>query len=264
MIREPVVAGSFYPEKSEKLKEEILSFISKEKEKTPAIGVVAPHAGYIYSGKTAASVYSRIVSPDTFIILGPNHTGMGKPCAISTFRAFKTPLGDCLIDRELTDNLLNTGVFEEDHLSHLYEHSIEVQIPFLQVLFPHFKIVPICMMPSDLNFYKEVGDAISSCIKGLSCTIIASSDMTHYEPEEIAREKDNSAIDAILKLDEDLLIKRIREESISMCGYVPVSVMIKAVKGLGAKEASLIEYTTSGDVSGDKSSVVGYAGIIVR
>lgn len=263
MIREPVVSGSFYPDDSLKLKEEVLSLVQPY-EKVSSISAIAPHAGYIYSGKTAAKVYSRISSVDTFIIIGPNHTGMGKPSAIQSSGAFRTPLGDVPIDKDIAYSLLSTGLFEDDHLAHLYEHSIEVHLPFLQVLFRDFKIVPICMGVNSLNFYKMAGSAIASCIKDLSVTIIASSDMTHYEPDNLAREKDSSAIEAILSLDEDLLIKRIRELSISMCGYVPVSVSLKASKELGAKRAELIEYTTSGDISGDSSSVVGYAGIIIN
>ncbi len=263
MIREPVVSGSFYPDDREKLKEEILSFCTPQGEKISAMGLVAPHAGYIYSGRTAAKVYSRISKKDTFIIIGPNHSGMGKSCAIQSTGVFRTPLGDVEIDKELASNLLETGLFEDDHLAHLYEHSIEVHLPFLQVLFHEIKIIPICMMLRHPDFYKAVGKTIASFIKGKSTTIIASSDMTHYEPYHIAMEKDKLAIDAILNLDEDLLIKKIRELSISMCGYVPVSVMLKAVKELGGTKADLIEYTTSGDVSGDMSSVVGYAGIIL-
>jgi MEMO1 family protein len=161
----------------------------------------------------------------------------------------------------------NCGYIKSDSLSHQHEHSIEVQLPFLQILQKDFKIVPITVSHADLNIYKEVGKAIAGSIRALKIekeiTIIASSDMTHYESHENAKKKDSIAIDAILELDETKLVKRVLELDITMCGYAPAAIMIVAAKELGARRAKVVRYQTSGEASGDYSSVVGYAGLII-
>ncbi len=268
MIRNPVVAGQFYPGTSGSLSKAIENLVDKKRPKEDAIGVVAPHAGYIYSGSVAGEVFSSIKPKNKYIIMGPNHTGMGESFGISTSSAWKTPLGDVRIDRELADAILkNSKYIKADEVSNFHEHSIEVQLPFLQFLQKDFEFVPIVISFDAIDAYRAIGRSIASAVKDLglqdSVTIVASSDMTHYESQEEAKRKDSIAIDAILKLDEARLVRSLTERGISMCGYAPTAIMLSAAKELGAKKARLINYATSGDASGDYSSVVGYAGIII-
>ena len=266
MIREPVVAGQFYPASPSQLKAMIEELVDEKATKEEVIGLVSPHAGYIYSGPVAGAVISKIKFKDTFIIMGPNHTGSGKPLSIMTQGTWKTPLGEVEIDSELGKQILATSSYlQEDNVAHLYEHSIEVQLPFLQYFKPDIKLVPIILAYSSGATYKEIGKEIAKAIKDLNreVVIIASSDMTHYEPHESAKRKDAQAIEAMLDLNEDELLKRVEELNISMCGYAPAVSLISAAKELGAKGAELVRYQTSGDTSGDYSAVVGYAGIII-
>ena len=266
MIREPIVAGQFYPGSPSSLEKQISGFIDKKAAKEDAIGLVSPHAGYMYSGAVAGAVISRIKLKDTFIIMGPNHTGYGKPFSIMTEGAWKTPLGEVNIDSRLAKQILEASQnLEEDQVAHLHEHSIEVQIPFLQYLKKDFKIVPIVLSHAPRAAYKEIGKAIAKAIKESKseAVILASSDMTHYEPQESAKRKDTQAINAILELNEDELLNRIERLNITMCGYAPVAVLISAAKELGAKRTELVKYQTSGDITGDYSGVVGYAGVIL-
>jgi len=198
--------------------------------------------------------------------MGPNHTGRGKPLSIMTQGAWQTPLGEVQIDSELAGQILTTSRYlEEDHIAHQYEHSIEVQLPFLQYFKPDIRLVPIILAYSTGTTYKEIGKEIAKAIKELNreVVIIASSDMTHYEPQESAQSKDTQAIEAILDLNEDELLKRVEELNISMCGYAPTVSLISAAKELGASGAELVRYQTSGDTTGDYSTVVGYAGVII-
>jgi len=266
MVRNPVVAGQFYPESSSQLKAMIKELIDEKAVKEEVVGLVSPHAGYIYSGPVAGATISKIKFKDTFIIIGPNHTGRGKQFSIMTEGVWKTPLGEVEIDSVLAKQILATSDYlQEDSLAHQYEHSIEVQLPFLQYFKPDIKLVPIILAQGNADAFKEIGREIARAIKELNkeVVIMASSDMTHYEPHESARKKDNQAIEAILDLDEDELLKRVEEFNISMCGYAPTVSLISAAKELGAKGAELVKYQTSGDTSGDYSSVVGYAGIII-
>ncbi|HEX75616.1 MAG TPA: AmmeMemoRadiSam system protein B [Dehalococcoidia bacterium] len=267
MIRNPVVAGQFYPGLPDQLRAQIRELVDEKAEKVEVVGLVSPHAGYIYSGPVAGAVISRIKFRDTFVILGPNHTGRGKPFSIMTKGRWKTPLGEVEIDSELGKQILAISSYlEEDYMAHQYEHSIEVQVPFLQYFKPDIEIVPIVLSHSAGAAYKEIGKGIARAIKGLGrgTVIIASSDMTHYEPQETAQRKDAQAIEAILDLNEDELLKRVEELDISMCGYAPAVSLISASKELGGREAELVRYQTSGDTSGDYTSVVGYAGIIIK
>ena len=266
MIREAAVAGQFYPGWAEELKETIGYMTSREEAKVDVVGVVSPHAGYIYSGPVAGAVFSRIKFTDTFILIGPNHRGEGKPFSITTAGRWKTPLGEAEINAELAGAILKaSGRLEADALAHLHEHSLEVQVPFLQYFKPGVKIVPILLSQAPPDVYEEVGRAVVRGLKqtGEEAIIVASSDMTHYEPHEKAKAKDSLAIGAILALDADELAARIAKHGISMCGYAPVISLITAAKELGAQKAELVRYQTSGDSSGDYSSVVGYAGIII-
>jgi len=265
VIREPVVAGQFYPASPAQLRSMIQTLVDENAEKKEVIGVVSPHAGYPYSGPVAGAVLSRIKFKDTFIILGPSHTGRGKPFSIMTAGAWRTPLGKVEIDSELGKRILaGSSHLQEDALAHQHEHSIEVQIPFLQYFKPDVRIVPIVLAHATPEIYKQIGREIAQAVKESKRDVIlmASSDMTHYEPQELAQKKDNEAIKAMLDLDEDELLKRVEEMNISMCGYAPVAALIAAAKELGAKSAELVKYQTSGDTTGDYTSVVGYAGII--
>ena len=266
MTRQPVVAGQFYPESPAQLKAMIGELVNDRVPREEVIGLISPHAGYIYSGPVAGATISRIEFKDTFIIIGPSHTGSGKPLSIMAQGTWKTPLGEIEIDSELAERILATSSYlQDDYVAHLSEHSIEVQLPFLQYFKPDIKFVPIVLGHATGDTYKEIGKEIARAVKALDrkVVIIASSDMTHYEPRESARMKDFKAIEAILKLDEDELLKRVGEFDITMCGYAPAVSLISAAKELGAKGAELVKYQTSGDITGDYSSVVGYAGIII-
>ena len=267
MIRNPVVAGQFYPASPPQLRAMIETLVNEKAAKEEVIGLVSPHAGYMYSGPVAGAVFSRIKVKDTFIIMGPNHTGMGKPLSIMTQGTWRTPLGEVEIDSELGNKILAISKYlTEDRVAHEYEHSIEVQLPFLQYFKTDIKIVPIVLGYASSVTYKEIGKEIAKAIKELNkeVVIIASSDMTHYEPQESARMKDGKAIEAVLDLNEDELLRRVDELNISMCGYAPTVSLISAAKELGATGAELVRYQTSGDITGDYSSVVGYAGIILK
>jgi AmmeMemoRadiSam system protein B/AmmeMemoRadiSam system protein A len=268
MIRQPVASGRFYPGTGEQLKALIESFAETIEDKIDAVGVVSPHAGYIYSGSVAAATLARIEPADTYIIIGPNHTGMGKPFSIMTLGSWQTPFGDVPIDSALAQSILaKSKNLQEDRTAHQNEHAIEVQLPLLQYFKPDLKIVPITLAVATLEIYREIGAAIAQAVKeaaGKKIVIVASSDMTHYESHEAATAKDKRAIGEILKLDEEALLDRVVKERISMCGYASVVTMLTAAKILGAKSAELVRYQTSGDASGDFSAVVGYAGVIVR
>ncbi len=269
-VRKPVVAGKFYPHDAKDINKEIDAFLEDNKgPKLEAIGCVLPHAGYLYSGKVAAVTLSQINIPDRIILLGPNHTGNGSAYSIMTDGLWETPLGQVGIDRELAQLILrSSNHLEDDSLAHLEEHSLEVELPMLQYFKNDFKIVPIAFMSEEPNILKQIGKDIASVIRDFDykgkVLLLASSDMTHYEPAEEAKVKDKEAIEAILELDEDKLMRRIKHFNISMCGYAPVTVMLSATKALGAKSGRLTMYQTSGDITGDKTSVVGYAGIIVN
>jgi len=268
MNRNPFVAGQFYSGSKDALSKEVARFVAGSKAEDDAIGVVSPHAGYIYSGAVAGSVLGSIKPKDTYIIMGPNHTGLGCQFALSPARIWKTPLGDVETDERLALEIKkNCRLIKDDELSHIKEHSIEVQLPILQYLNKNFKFVPIVISYAGLDVYRQIAKALAKSVKDLNLekniTIIASSDMTHYEPQDTAKSKDFAAIEAILRLDEEELFKRISSMDITMCGYGPALIMIAASKALGAKKAKLVKYATSGDVSGDYSSVVGYAGITI-
>lgn len=262
-VRKPAVAGQFYPGAEGSLRKSIEKMVTSVSKKIRAIGIVSPHAGYMYSGPVAGELYSNIEMPNTVVILGPNHTGIGKPYAIMTEGGWETPLGEVEIESELAKEILGASeLIKEDSTAHRYEHSLEVQIPFLQYFKPDIKIVPIVIGGEK---FAEIGEAIANPIKKYKkdVLIIASSDMTHYESHESATKKDNLVIEAILKLDEKEMLQRIEKYNVSMCGYGPTAIMLVAGKLLGAKQAKLIKYMTSGDTSGDYSAVVGYAGLAI-
>lgn len=266
--RNPVVAGQFYPSSAEELKRQIKSFVGEPTNSRDAIACLLPHAGYMYSGRVAAQTLANINIKDNFILLGPNHTGYGPEFSIMTTGVWQTPLGSVKINSDLARKILAASKYlKEDTLAHAYEHSLEVELPLLQYFKDDFKIVPIILASDNADSLKKIGKEISQAVKDSrlddSTVIIASSDLTHYEPQGQAQKKDRAAIDAILELDEDKLMNVVKSLNISMCGYAPSICMLVAAKILGAKSASLIKYQTSGDITGDKNSVVGYAGIIL-
>lgn len=267
MIRKPVVAGQFYPQTEASLRKMLSGLISPVSEKQDAIGVIMPHAGYVYSGLVAGLTISKVDIKKTAVILGTNHTGSGEKFSIMTNGSWITPLGEVKIDSEIAVSILKEGtLLKEDSLAHLQEHSIEVEIPFLQYLKSDIKIVPIAVSPeASLSECRKLGEDIADGFKkiGRPGLFMASTDMTHYESEEIAKEKDRLAIDAILDMDEEKLFNVAKERNLSMCGLPAVCALISACRSLGAKKSGLVKYQTSGDVSGDYSSVVGYAGMIL-
>lgn len=267
MLRSPAYAGQFYPDSPDELKAMLASFMSPQSEKEDAVGILSPHAGYIYSGAVSGAVISRIKFKDTFIILAPNHTGRGRPVSIMTQGTWQTPLGEVQIDSDLAGKIVSLSKhFQEDTLAHEFEHAIEVQLPFLQYFKPDVKIVPIVLAVGDPAVLRQMGIDIARAVRELDkeVVILASSDMNHYENQMISRKKDYQAIEAILDMDPDKLIERVDEQDISMCGYAPAAVMLTASRELGANRAQLVRYQTSGDVSGEFNAVVGYAGIIVK
>lgn len=273
MIRKPVVAGQFYPSEPAALKKLISSFnVKKTIKSEKAIACMLPHAGYIYSGKVAASTLKAVEKADTYIILGPNHTGYGAACSIIKHGGWATPFDVVNIDTDIATKVLNNSKYlEEDEQAHAYEHAIEVELPLIQtILGASFTFVPITLATGTDLVYKDISGAIAAAItesvkkSGKKIMIIASSDMTHYEHQNEATKKDEEAIKAILKLDEKLLLEKIERLGITMCGYIPAVVAIMASKLLGADHAELIDYQTSGDTTGDYASVVGYAGIAIR
>lgn len=267
MIRRAAVAGHFYEGTKERLRSQVEDLMDKEAAKERVIGVVAPHAGYLYSGKVAGALYSQIEFPETFVILGPNHTGLGAGAAIMSYGSWETPLGEVRIDSDLARAIMgHSQTLEEDHLGHLKEHSIEVQLPFLQHFGRTFQFVPICLFSHEYAVCQDVGGAVADGIKesGKSVVVVASTDMSHYVPQETAKEKDMMAVEAILALDPDRLYQTVRRERISMCGFHPTTAALVAVKELGATEAELVRYMTSGDTTKDYRSVVGYAGVLIK
>jgi AmmeMemoRadiSam system protein B len=267
IVRPPAVAGQFYPGRADVLLRDICAYTSTKAEKQPALGCVVPHAGYMYSGHVAGALYATLKLPKRFVILCPNHTGVGAPLAINSEGTWQTPLGEAPIDVELAQSLKETfPLLAEDRLAHQTEHALEVQLPFLQALDNDFTFVPITVGTSRLDVLQALGKVIAQAMQSIEekAMVIASSDMNHYESDAVTRVKDRKAIDRILALDPEGLHETIQREHITMCGYGPAVVMLTATKALGATTAELVKYATSGDVSGDKDLVVGYAGIAIR
>lgn len=273
--RKPAVSGMFYAGTARELKEQI-EWCYKHELGPGAVprvnsgglreivAIVVPHAGYYYSGPVAAHAYNELADdgvPDTAVILGPNHTGYGHPVSVWVGAVWNTPFGEVEINEALARRLLG-GVIEADETAHMHEHSVEVQLPWLQHLYESVRIVPIAMLAQDIETARAVGKAISRSDDNL--IIVASSDFTHYEPHNIAMERDGSVIEAIVNLDEEELYERCQRLNCTMCGYGPVASVIVAAKEMGAKRASLLKYATSGDTSGDFSQVVGYGSIVIR
>ena len=265
MIRLPTVAGRFYPESVPELEAMIKSMVDETAVKEDVLGMVVPHAGYPYSGPVVGACLSRINFKDTFIIMGPNHTGRGKPFSIMSSGKWRTPLGNVEIDVELAKKLVSTSKYlREDEEAQRLEHSIEVQLPFLQYFKKDFKFVPIVMTLSNIEAHRQIGKEIARVIKDTkrAAIVMVSSDMTHYESHESAKHKDEQAIRAMLDLNEYELANRIERLNITMCGIAPALSLIAAMKEMDGTRTELVKYQTSGDTTGDFDSVVGYAGIL--
>ena len=268
-VRHPAVAGLFYPNSSDTLLRDLRSYMPSYAAaggKSTALACVVPHAGYMYSGHVAGAVYERLKLPHRFIILCPNHTGKGRRLAIMSAGAWETPLGLANIDAPLAIALKRAfSSLEDDDLAHQGEHAIEVQLPFLQLAVRRFTFVPIAVGTAHFEALYALGTALAEVIQSESqpTLIIASSDMNHYESDEITRVKDGKAIDQILELNPRGLHDVVMREEISMCGFGPTVSMLTAARALGARSAELVKYATSADVSGDRETVVGYAGVII-
>lgn len=266
--RMPAVAGQFYPGSQANLRNELTRLFEDTLYKKDAIACVMPHAGYAYSGKVAASVAGKVEIKKNIIFLGPNHRGNGAAFSLMCSGKWRTPLGAVEINRKLAEAFIrNNPLFTEDAGAHRFEHSIEVEIPFFQYLNPGIKIVPITIKNNKLEELESAGITVGRAVMEQNLQkdtlIVASSDMTHYETRDSARKKDMLAIEDILKLDETKLFNDLSRYKISMCGFAAVAMAISAAKTLGAVNAELIKYQTSGDVTNDNLSVVGYAGIII-
>lgn len=267
MRRTPAVAGQFYQDTASKLNQQVSQYINENAIKEHAIGILSPHAGLIYSGAVAGEVFSSIEFPETFILFGPNHTGLGAKVAIMPSGEWEIPTGIFEIDEKLSNKISrHLPEITSDSQAHAFEHSLEVQLPFIAHFKKNVRIVPIAIMSASINECRALGEGIAKSIKDVNYPVIilASSDMSHYVSEETARQKDKNAIDMIKALNPEGLYETVIKEKITMCGYLPATVMLFAAKALGAREAKLIKYSTSGEVSGDYDQVVGYAGMIVK
>lgn len=269
-LRHPAVAGRFYPRDPEELRAEAEGYLWQASlfpdGPVRAIGCIAPHAGYMYSGHVAGAVFARIQVPRRCIVMCPNHTGMGRALAILSDGAWETPLGDVPIDAELAAALKKRfAALHDDPAAHRAEHATEVELPFLQLRQPELTFVPIALGTGQFDVLEQLGEAVADVIAAQRepVLMVASSDMNHYESDSITRIKDQRAIERILTLDARGLFDVVTQQNISMCGFGPAVAMLTAARRLGARSAELVKYATSGDVSGDRDTVVGYAGIVV-
>lgn len=266
MIRQPAVAGQFYTGDGAKLRTELAALVTPVTPQQKVVGIIAPHAGYIYSGAVAGAIYGRIAIPPTVVILGPNHHGIGARTALYPDGEWLTPLGSAAINGRLAALVArHAPQVEEDATAHHYEHSLEVQLPFLQFVRPDVSIVPLCLGFGDFASCRSLGEGLARAIReyGEETLIVASSDMTHYESAAAAREKDDQAIREVLALNPEGLVRTCREKGVTMCGVIPAAVMLVAARELGATGAELVRYATSGDVTGDNRQVVAYAALTV-
>ncbi|HVB98815.1 MAG TPA: AmmeMemoRadiSam system protein B [Candidatus Dormibacteraeota bacterium] len=269
MIRQPVVAGHFYPALAAELERSLDLCLGGEEAKTPRLrakGCLMPHAGYAYSGRVSGAVYRRIELPSRMILLGPRHDPAGQPMAILSEGEWLTPLGPARIDSELAAALKRAcPLLREDAVAHQREHALEVHLPFLQKLAGDFRFVPVALGTIVLAALEELGEAIAevAAAQGEPLLVLASSDMNHYESDSLTRHKDRLAIEKILQIDPAGLFETVRQHDISMCGFAAAVTMLFAARRMGATGAELVSYATSGDVTGDRESVVGYAGVVV-
>jgi AmmeMemoRadiSam system protein B len=267
VLRPPAVAGRFYPSNPAELTALVHQYTKREPGNAPAHvkACLVPHAGYVYSGHVAGAVFARVALPKKILILGVRHFPRGEPLAILSNGAWRTPLGDAEIDASLAETLRRAcRLLREDSVAHSAEHSLEVQLPFLQVLAPGFTFVPVALGTVRFEELVNVGEAVAQVMAAQTedVLLLTTSDLNHYEDDATTRVKDRKAIDQLLALDARGLYDTCRKEEISMCGLGPSVAMLTALCAIGAKKAELVKYATSGDVSGDHDAVVGYAGMI--
>jgi AmmeMemoRadiSam system protein B len=265
-VRRPAVAGLFYAANPEALDRDVRRFLPAGTEPATAFGAIVPHAGYVYSGPVAGAVYARLEVPRAVVILCPNHTGRGAPAALDPSEAWQTPLGDVPLARPLARRLLELAPgITEDSEAHRREHSLEVQLPFLKVLRPDVEIVPVCLGEPSFPLCREVGEALARVVQEEKepPLMLASSDMNHYESRTAGRAKDDLALERIEALDADGLFRTVLDRSISMCGFLPATALLVAARAAGASRAEVVSRRDSGEETGDASSVVGYAGVVV-
>ena len=265
-IRRPAVAGRFYPGTESALRSSLGDLLTESSDRQ-AIAVVAPHAGYVFSGATAGRVFGSIRVPGRVVVLSPNHTGRGAPLSVWAEGMWSTPLGDVPIDTEFCDALIEADPrFTADEDAHLNEHAIEVEIPFLQARNPAFKLTPIVVGSTPRDVLISVGESLANVIEALEgeVLIVSSTDMSHYVPADVARTLDEKALKRIESLDPVGLFDVVHKHGISMCGVMPTTVALSAAIALGATKSTTIHYTHSGVVSGDYAQVVGYAGVIIE
>ncbi len=272
MIRQPAVAGSFYTASPSALAAEVSRYLTTPHPPRPAIGVICPHAGLMFSGHVAGAVLSQVTPPATAILVGPNHTGVGPPISVYSKGAWLIPGGEVQIDEKLAEAILaQCPQAEADTLAHRAEHCLEVQLPFLRHLRTDIRIVPIVVGTTNQDLCQELGRVLAKVIQDSAGQpegpgpplLLASTDMSHYEPDDITREKDRHALDAIGHLDAAELDAAVRTHRITMCGFSPTIAFLHSVRQLGARRAALVRYATSGDVTGDRDRVVGYAGFVI-
>jgi AmmeMemoRadiSam system protein B len=268
MIRPPAVAGQFYSSNPKELAQDVDGFlVAGRSQQRSALGCMVPHAGLMYSGHVAGAVYSSLEIPSRVILIGPRHFPGGESLAILSEDSWNTPLGNAKIDSALGTELKHACPrLREDVVAHAREHSLEVQIPFLQRLRHDFQFVPIVLGTDRYGLLEELGHAVAQVVAAQAepVLVVASSDMNHYESDSVTRVKDERAIARVLALDPRGLYDTVRAEEITMCGFAAAVVLLVAVLDRGAKKAELIRYATSGDVSGERERVVGYAGITIR
>ncbi|HBO83676.1 MAG TPA: AmmeMemoRadiSam system protein B [Deltaproteobacteria bacterium] len=267
IVRKPSVVYQFYPGDPVTLEKTVKGMVEETLKKEDAIAIIAPHAGYVYSGRVAGAIFSKVRIPDNIILLGPNHTGLGKSVAVFTSGEWEMPFGKMMVNSELSHILIEESVyFADDPIAHLKEHSLEVQLPFIHHFNPAASIVPITIMHLDLRSCIEIGKAVARVIISYEkeILIVVSSDMNHYESHETTKKKDKKAIERITVLDYEGLLKTVLKDDISMCGVIPAAIAIIAARELGANGGKLIDYATSGETSGDFNHVVGYAGILIK
>jgi len=267
MVRYPAVASQFYPGDEATLRRTLQAMVPEGSSKRQkALAVVSPHAGYIYSGSVAGLTFSRVAIPTTCIVLGPNHHGRGAEAALMSTGTWRMPLGDVPINEKVAASILaNSTVVRQDNAAHEHEHSLEVQVPFLQYLQSQLTIVPLCLSYLSYDDCKEIGSALARTVSEFEekILLVASTDMSHYESRESASRKDKMALDRILDLDPEGLYNTVLGNRISMCGIIPTTVTLIAALRLGCQKAELVRYTDSGEASGDTRQVVGYAGLVL-
>jgi len=270
-VRVPVASGMFYPADPDALQRMVRRFVGSSAEPSvsakSSAGLIVPHAGYVYSGAVAGAAFREAMQlgrPDVIVLLGASHSGLGPWAALPPHAEWATPLGTVPVDQELV-SALSEGEFEQDVTPFVREHSMEVQLPFFQAMWESPPpIVPICVRPTLSKYLTQAGDVLMRCLAGRVSWIVASSDFTHYEADDVARDRDGQALERILALDFNGFRALVREARFSICGAGAIELLLRVSTGLGLMASQLVEYATSGDATGDRSSVVGYASVVFR